>query len=137
MSNSELPMPDDGIVLTVLLIVADVSQSVDFYTHVLGGELVMSGEPSMVKFHNSWIIINMGGGPTADKPDVTLAPPSELNRASMMMNLRVADLQSVYDEWRGKGAMFLTTPVEFESEIRCYLRDPDGYLIEVGQSKPR
>ena len=22
------------------------------------------------------------------------------------------------------------------SETRCYIRDPDGYIIEVGQSKP-
>jgi len=31
------------------------------------------------------------------------------------------------------GAQFLTPPKEHASEIRCYLRDPDGHLIEVGQ----
>jgi hypothetical protein len=29
----------------------------------------------------------------------------------------------------------MTPPVDYEREIRAYLRDPDGHLIEVGQSK--
>jgi catechol 2,3-dioxygenase-like lactoylglutathione lyase family enzyme len=33
-----------------------------------------------------------------------------------------------------QGARFLTEPIDRTSELRCYLRDPDGYLIEVGQS---
>ena len=51
------------------------------------------------------------------------------------MNFRVADIHAVYDEWRARGAEFLTPPVEWEGEIRAYIRDPDGYLIEVGQAK--
>jgi hypothetical protein len=31
------------------------------------------------------------------------------------------------------GAEFVTPPIDREAEIRCYMRDPDGYLIEVGQ----
>jgi hypothetical protein len=33
-----------------------------------------------------------------------------------------------------RGAQFLTPPKRHETEIRCYIRDPDGYLIEVGQT---
>ena len=51
------------------------------------------------------------------------------------MNIRVADIRSRYDEWRSKGAEFLTEPKDHPFEIRCYIRDPDGYLIEVGQAK--
>jgi hypothetical protein len=36
--------------------------------------------------------------------------------------------------WKAKGAEFVTPPIDRGAEIRCYLRDPDGYLIEVGQS---
>ncbi|HVH30206.1 MAG TPA: VOC family protein, partial [bacterium] len=32
-----------------------------------------------------------------------------------------------------RGAAFLTPPIDRGSEIRCYMRDPDGHLIEVGQ----
>ena len=43
----------------------------------------------------------------------------------------------MYSEWSARGADFLTPPIEREAEIRRYIRDPDGHLIEVGQSKPR
>jgi hypothetical protein len=52
------------------------------------------------------------------------------------MNLRVADIQACYTLWKSRGATFLTAPIEKYGETRCYIRDPDGYIIEVGQSKP-
>ena len=84
---------------------------------------------------NTWIIINEGGGPTDDKPDVTLQVREDANRVDMFMNFRVADIQASYAEWQGKGAEFLTEPKEHEREWRCYMKDPDGYIIEVGQAK--
>jgi hypothetical protein len=49
--------------------------------------------------------------------------------------LRVADIWARYKEWGEKGAFFLTEPLPNPDgwEWRCYMRDPDGYLIEVGQ----
>jgi hypothetical protein len=41
---------------------------------------------------------------------------------------------AVYTEWSARGAEFLTPPKQHQYEIRCYLRDPDGHLIEVGQT---
>ena len=52
------------------------------------------------------------------------------------MNIRVADIQECYGLWRSRGAEFLTEPKDKYGETRCYIRDPDGYIIEVGQSKP-
>ena len=49
--------------------------------------------------------------------------------------LVVADIQASYEEWKAKGAEFLTEPKEHDSEWRCYMRDPDGHLMEVGQFK--
>ena len=88
----------------------------------------------MVKLANSWIIVNVGGGPTDDKPDVYLSPPTEPNQVQQFLNLRVANIQEKYEEWSAKGAEFLTEPMDRGAEIRCYMRDPDGYLIEVGQA---
>jgi catechol 2,3-dioxygenase-like lactoylglutathione lyase family enzyme len=131
-----LPIPSEGILLTHFVVSADVERSRRFYTDVLGGETVREGEPSMVALANSWIIINVGGGPTEDKPTVTLETPPDPNRTSSFLNIRVADVQAVYDEWSARGAEFLTPPQDRGAEIRCYLRDPDGHLIEVGQPTP-
>jgi catechol 2,3-dioxygenase-like lactoylglutathione lyase family enzyme len=131
---AEFPIPKEGILLTHFIVSDDVERSRRFYTEVLGGEAVFEGEPSIVQLANSWIIINLGGGPTDDKPTVTLGTPPDPDRTSAFLNIRVADIQAVYDEWSGRGAEFLTPPKEHEAEIRCYIRDPDGHLIEVGQT---
>jgi catechol 2,3-dioxygenase-like lactoylglutathione lyase family enzyme len=128
------PVPTEGFVLTHFIVSSDVPRSAAFYSEVLGGEVVMEGEPTIVQLANSWVIINVGGGPTDDKPEVTLETPPDPNRTSAFLNIRVADIQRCYEEWGGKGAEFLTEPKQHASEIRCYMRDPDGHLIEVGQT---
>jgi catechol 2,3-dioxygenase-like lactoylglutathione lyase family enzyme len=131
---ARFPAPTEDIVLTHFIVSSDVERSRRFYTEVLGGETVLEGEPTVVALANGWIIINVGGGPTDDKPTVTLEAPSDLDRVSAFLNIRVADIHAVYDEWSGCGAEFLTPPIDRGREIRCYIRDPDGHLIEVGQS---
>ena len=134
MTMAEIPAPSEGILLTHFIVSADVERSRRFYTEVLGGEVVMEGEPSMVALSNGWIIINAGGGPTEDKPTVTLETPPDPDRTSAFLNIRVADIEAVYNDWRERGAEFLTPPMDRGAEIRCYIRDPDGHLIEVGQA---
>src|SRR5919106_916542 len=127
---AERPSPSEGILLTHFIVAEDVERSRAFYSDVLGGETVSEGEPSIVQLANSWIVINVGGGPTVDKPDVILETPPDPIRSSSFLNIRVADIQAVYDEWRSRGAVFITEPKDLGSEIRCYIRDPDGHLIE-------
>ena len=74
-----------------------------------------------------------GGGPTPDKPAMTLDVPSG-DVVSSFLNIRVADIRAVYEEWSAKGAEFFTPPIDRGVELRCYMRDPDGHLIEVGQA---
>ena len=131
---AEFPAPSEGIALTHFVVSADVQRSRDFYVDVLGGEVVMDGEPTIVQLANGWIIINVGGGPTDDKPEVVLEAPRDLDRVSSFLNIRVADIRAVHEQWSARGATFLTPPIDRGPEIRCYLRDPDGHLIEVGQS---
>jgi len=131
---AEVPAPQEGIVLTHFIVSADVERSSRFYTEVLGGELVREGEPSIVSLANGWIIINVGGGPTDDKPAVTLEPPGNPDLVSSFLNIRVADIEAIYADWSARGAEFLTPPKDHGREIRCYVRDPDGHLIEVGQA---
>jgi catechol 2,3-dioxygenase-like lactoylglutathione lyase family enzyme len=133
MSNTE-----DEMVLAHFIVSDDVERSRRFYTEVLGGKTVISSEQgdevTYVALANSWIIINVGGGPTDDKPTVTLETPPDPDRVSSFLNIRVADIEAVYSEWSARGAQFLTPPKQHETELRCYIRDPDGYLIEVGQT---
>jgi catechol 2,3-dioxygenase-like lactoylglutathione lyase family enzyme len=131
---AEFPAPTEGIVLTHFIVSDDVERSRRFYTDVLGGETVLEGEPSIVAVANGWIIINVGGGPTEDKPTVILEAPRDPDRASSFLNIRVADIEAVYSDWSARGAEFLTPPMDRGREIRCYIRDPDGHLIEVGQA---
>jgi catechol 2,3-dioxygenase-like lactoylglutathione lyase family enzyme len=131
---AERPSPSEGILLTHFIVAEDVERSRAFYSDVLGGETVREGEPSIVQLANSWIVINVGGGPTPNKPDVILETPPDPTRSSSFLNIRVADIQAVYDQWRSRGAVFITPPKDLGSEIRCYMRDPDGHLIEVGQT---
>jgi catechol 2,3-dioxygenase-like lactoylglutathione lyase family enzyme len=128
-----LPIPDHGVLLTHFLVSRDVARARHFYTEVLGGESVRDEAPAIVALANSWIVINTGGGPTEDKPTVTLEAPGDLDRVSGFLNIRVSDIHAIYELWTGRGAQFLTPPSERGPEIRCYLRDPDGHLIEVGQ----
>ena len=134
MEDMPFPAPSEGIILTHFVVSRDVAASRDFYADVLGGTTVMDGGPAIVKLANSWIIINEGGGPTEDKPDVVLDVSTDLNHADAFLNIRVADIQQVYDDWSARGAKFLTPPIDRGAEIRCYMRDPDGHLIEVGQA---
>jgi catechol 2,3-dioxygenase-like lactoylglutathione lyase family enzyme len=131
---AEFPLPTEGIVLTHFVVSDDVPRSLRFYSEVLGGEVVREGEPSVAALANGFVIINVGGGPTPDKPTVVLEAPRDPERVSAFLNIRVADIHAVYEEWSSRGAEFLTPPVDMGSELRCYLRDPDGHLIEVGQT---
>ncbi len=138
MNLPDAPIADEGFFATHFLPVKDQAKSRDFYVGVLGGKLVALENPCYIKLANSWIILNSGGGPTPDKPEVLLETPQDLNRANSFLNLRVADIWACYKQWRAKGAYFLTEPLDNHGhEWRYYMRDPDGYLIEVGQYTPK
>jgi catechol 2,3-dioxygenase-like lactoylglutathione lyase family enzyme len=135
---AEFPAPTEGILLAYLVVSRDVPRSRRFYTEVLGGETVVDTDGfAIVALANGWVTISSPGAPTPDKPNVSLEPPTDPNRASQFMNMRVADIGSAYDQWRARGAEFLTPPIDHGGEIRCYMRDPDGHLIEVGQVTAR
>lgn len=131
---ADFPAPAEGMLLTYLVVSDNVARSRRFYTEILGGETVLDADGfAIIAIANGWVTITSPGSPTPDKPGVTLVPPQDLDRVSGFLNIRVADIASAYDQWRARGATFLTAPIDHGGEIRCYLRDPDGHLIEVGQ----
>jgi catechol 2,3-dioxygenase-like lactoylglutathione lyase family enzyme len=131
----EMP-PREGISIAHFLTVADIERSARYYERVFGARILSLGDgnaPGYLQLANIWMILNVGGGPTPDKPTVTLSVPDP-NHINSFMNFRVADIQACYESWKSRGAEFITEPIPKYGETRCYIRDPDGYLIEVGQS---
>jgi catechol 2,3-dioxygenase-like lactoylglutathione lyase family enzyme len=129
--------PTEGMELTHLLVVDDLERSRDFYRDVMGAEphREYGGTSAVMRFLGAWLLLVTSGGPTPDKPDVTFAPPSDRGRVSHEMTIRVPDCRAAYQTLRARGAEFITPPVEYEWEVRCFLRDPDGHLLEISESK--
>jgi lactoylglutathione lyase len=135
MDPADFPDPKAGFVVTHFLVVSDQDRSREFYQSIFDAKVLFERDPVIMKVANSWLILNEGGGPTDDKPTVTLTTPADPDRVSAFLNIRVADIATAYREWSAKGAVFLTEPKDHGREIRAYIRDPDGQLIEVGQSR--
>src|SRR3979409_2443151 len=127
MNPNDFPAPKDGFVITHFLVVSDQDRSRDFYQRIFDGKVLIERDPVIIKIANSWLILNVGGGPTDDKPTVTLTTPPDPNRTSAFLNVRVADIAKFYKESTAKGAQFLTEPKVHGREIRAYVRDPDGH----------
>jgi catechol 2,3-dioxygenase-like lactoylglutathione lyase family enzyme len=131
----EMP-PREGISIAFFLTVADIERSARYYEKIFDARILslgVGGAPAFLQLANIWMILNVGGGPTPDKPAVTLSVPDP-NHINSFMNFRVADIQACYELWKSRGAEFITEPIPKARETRCYIRDPDGYIIEVGQS---
>ena len=129
--------PADDMELTHILVVGDAARARDFYRDVLGAELYREygGTSVVLRLFGTWLLLVTGGGPTADKPEVTFAPPGDPAVVSHARTIRVADCRAAYQTRRGRGAEFLTAPVESEWEVRCFFRDPDGHLLELSEAK--
>src|SRR6202522_2549424 len=125
--------PQDGFTVAHFLTVADIERSARFYETVLGGRILSRGAPGYIQIANTWLIVNVGGGPTPDKPSVTLSVPTDPDSVSSFMNIRVKDIQACYELWRNRGADFITEPKNRYRKIRCNIGDPAGKIIEEGK----
>src|SRR5919108_1809279 len=104
MNPDDFPAPKHGFVLTHFLVVSDQDRSRDFYRSLFDGNVLLERDPVIMKVANTWLILNEGGGPTDDKPTVTLETPTDPDRASAFLNVRVADINKTYKDWQTKGA---------------------------------
>ncbi len=121
--------------LTHLIVVSELQRSVAFYRDVVGAELVREygGTSAVFRLAGTWLLLVTAGGPTADKPTVTFAPPGDPDMVSSEMTFRVSDCRAVHRTLLSRGAVFLTPPVDHGHEVRCFLRDPDGHLLELSE----
>ncbi len=126
-----------GTALTHMLVVQSVDRARTFYTDVLGATVYREygGTSCVLQFNDSWLLLVTGGEPTKDKPTVTFAAPADPDRVGHAMTIRVEDCQAAYDLMRERGAQFLTPPVDWGGEVRCFFRDPDGHLLEISEAR--
>lgn len=132
-----MTFPDPSVELTTILVVRDVDRSRDFWRDVVGAQVYREygGTSCVLRLAGAWILLVTGGGPTADKPDVTFAASDDPSRVDHAFTMRVADCRAVYRELQHRGAEFLTPPVESEWEVRAFFRDPDGHLLEISEAR--
>jgi len=130
-----MTFPTSDMALTHILVVSDVPRSRGWYTDVLGAELhrEYGGDSAVLSFNGAWLLLVSGGGPTEDKPGVTLAPPPDPATLDHLFTIRVRDCRSAYETLRDRGAYFLSEPIDRGSETRCFFRDPDGHLFEISE----
>jgi catechol 2,3-dioxygenase-like lactoylglutathione lyase family enzyme len=131
----ENKFPTKGMELTHILVVSDMDKSKSFYADILGAEIYREygGDSCVLSFQGSWLLLVTGGGPTKDKPEITFKAPTNKQSVHHSMTIKVPDCQAAYDVLKSRGATFLTPPVDWGQEIRCFFTDPDGHLFEISQ----
>jgi len=134
--TSSNDFPTTGVELKYLLVVSDYARSLAFYRDVLGATIVreISAVLCLLSFGGGEIMLTVGGDPTQDKPTVTFASPTDPDRVTSELVIRVPDCLAAYEVLRSRGAEFLTPPVDWGYEVRAFFRDPDGHLLEISQS---
>jgi len=126
-----------GMTLTRLLVVSDLARARAWYETVLGAEVQgeYGGTSCVLLFLDTWLLLVTGGPPTADKPGVTFAPPTDPDTASAELIIGVPDCHAAHELLASRGATFLAPPVEYAWEIRAFFRDPDGHLFEISERR--
>jgi catechol 2,3-dioxygenase-like lactoylglutathione lyase family enzyme len=130
------PFPTSGMEMTLLLVVEDVERSKEWYSNVLGATVYREygGSSCVLRFLGSWLLLVTGGGPSDDKPTVAMTAPTDPDRVSAEVTVRVPDCQGAYETLRARGAEFLSSPIDWGAETRAFFRDPDGHLWEISQA---
>ena len=125
--------------VTHMLVVSDATTSRDWYVRVLDAKLYgeYGGTSVVLDLLGSWLLLVTGGGPTPDKPGVSLDVPADPSRVSGQLIFRVDDCLATYKLLRERGAEFVTPPVDRGGEIRAFFRDPDGHLFEISELTER
>jgi catechol 2,3-dioxygenase-like lactoylglutathione lyase family enzyme len=105
MNLPDAPIAPEGFFATHFFTVSDLDKSRDFYVQILGGKVIKPDSPCYIKLANTWILLNSGGGPTPDRPEVLLEKPPDRNRVSSFLNLRVANIWACYKQMGDKGSV--------------------------------
>jgi lactoylglutathione lyase len=103
-----------------MLRVGDLQRSIDFYTRVLGMQLLRTSENPEYKY--SLAFVGYGGNPEQAEIELTY-------------NWGVADAHAACEKIRAAGGNVTREagPVKGGSTVIAFVTDPDGYKIELIQ----
>lgn len=123
--------------LTTIVVVENIKEAQDFYTKVLGAELIRKygGHSVVLKFLGNWFLLVTPGGETADKPGTEFLPVPDKTKIDHAFTIRVKDCFGSYKILEARGAEFLSPPFDWGEEVRCFFRDPSGNLFEISELK--
>jgi hypothetical protein len=120
----EMP-PREGISIAHFLAVADIGRSARWYEKVFGGRILSRGDsegaPAYIQIANTWLLVNVAGGPTPDKPTVTLSV-SNPDKIKSFMNIRVADIQACYELWKSRSRVHHETDTQIRRDSLLHPR---------------
>jgi catechol 2,3-dioxygenase-like lactoylglutathione lyase family enzyme len=123
------------VAVDTMLCVRDLARSLGFYEDVLGFAVAWRWDDiAAVELAGHRVYLFHESPPTEDKPSVRLVPQANASTGSVVLVLRVEDCAAAYERLRERGARFLTPPTTPPwGGSRCFLHDPDGYLVEIEQ----
>ncbi|WP_417655958.1 lactoylglutathione lyase [Pseudidiomarina aestuarii] len=125
--------------LHTMLRVGDLQRSIDFYTQALGMQLLRTSENEAYKYSLAFV----GYGDERDHSVLELTynwGVSEYEHGEAFGHLAIAveDIYETCDQLRAAGADVYREPgpVKGGSTVIAFVRDPDGYAIELIERKP-
>lgn len=127
--------PFENSALTTILVVSDMEKSKAFYLDGLGASIFRAygGDSTVLEFLGNWLLLVTAGGPTKDKPKTHFLPPMNKDEVSHSFTIRVSDCQQSYETLIDRGVDFITPPMNWGAETRCFFHDPDGHLFEISE----
>jgi catechol 2,3-dioxygenase-like lactoylglutathione lyase family enzyme len=136
MEESSSPLQDLLRDVAVMIVVRDLAVSIDFYQHKLGFMLLeQQAHIAALRLGTLQLYLFTHSPPTPDKPTITLTNLNGSDTTPVIIDLLVSDCQAAYERLQARGVRFLTPPHSPPwGGLRCFARDPDGYLIEVEEN---
>ena len=115
----EMP-PREGFTVAHFLTVADIDRSTRFYEKVFGGRILSRGDsegaPAYIQIANTWLLVNVGGGPTPDKPSVICVSPTSGPATSMGRQRSVLSFRAIRQSVRIADVAAKTSSVQIEQK---------------------
>jgi len=129
--------PDESAEIAPMLVVADLARSLHFYVEQLGATAITAWDTyAMLRLGAGRLHLVTPSPGTDDKPGISLVAPTEQTRLTGEVVLHVSDCRRVVADLEARGLNFMAPPNKppWGGEVRCFLQDPDGHLIEFSQT---
>ena len=118
-----------------ILAVADVDRSVAFYRDLMGFDVdAVYDDPPYASLSRAGMRLSLAeqGHAADDRPGVMMVAPADPASAAVVLVLEVDDCMAVHALLTTAGADMLAPPFSPPwGGHRFFLRDPDGYLVEI------